>query len=252
MRAINIDALWLPRTPIGGKIQPIQRAWCNGNTSAFQAVVTGSNPVARSSPLGPVAQRQSGRLITGWSQVRILSGPQTSPEKGFCCTPRATAQWFNLLLSSPPRVWGKRHLVERESVGTAVHPHACGENGMSVSYSEHADGSPPRVWGKLFDNGQQLDDKFGSPPRVWGKLSCQRRRAAHGRFTPTRVGKTLVEGGANIDSCGSPPRVWGKPTHEAIRRLATGFTPTRVGKTGNRRYTLSLNSVHPHACGENW
>ena len=24
---------------------------------------------------GPLAQRQSGRLITGWSQVRILQGP---------------------------------------------------------------------------------------------------------------------------------------------------------------------------------
>jgi len=66
-------------------------------------------------------------------------------------------------------VWGKRHLVERESVGTAVHPHACGENGMSVSYSEHADGSPPRVWGKL------------TIARI-GRVSV--------RFTPTRVGKT--------------------------------------------------------------
>jgi hypothetical protein len=26
-------------------------------------------------PAGPLAQRQSGRLITGWSQVRILQGP---------------------------------------------------------------------------------------------------------------------------------------------------------------------------------
>ena len=99
-------------------------------------------------PPGPVAQRQSSRLITGRSQVRILSGPQTSPEKGFCCTPRATAQWFNLLLSSPPRVWGKRHLVERESVGTAVHPHACGENGAALALTPPSVGSPPRVWGK--------------------------------------------------------------------------------------------------------
>ncbi len=35
----------------------------------------GSNPVARS---GPVAQWQSGRLITVWSQVRILPGPPTT------------------------------------------------------------------------------------------------------------------------------------------------------------------------------
>ena len=29
-------------------------------------------------PVGPLAQRQSGRLITGWSQVRILQGPWRS------------------------------------------------------------------------------------------------------------------------------------------------------------------------------
>src|SRR3990170_1396981 len=34
--------------------------------------------VLSSSRDGPVAQRQSGRLITGWSQVRILAGPPRS------------------------------------------------------------------------------------------------------------------------------------------------------------------------------
>jgi hypothetical protein len=29
--------------------------------------------------VGPLAQRQSGRLITGWSQVRILQGPLERP-----------------------------------------------------------------------------------------------------------------------------------------------------------------------------
>jgi hypothetical protein len=38
--------------------------------------------VLGSSGGGPVAQRQSGRLITGWSQVRILPGPPTILQGG--------------------------------------------------------------------------------------------------------------------------------------------------------------------------
>jgi hypothetical protein len=36
------------------------------------------------SSVGPVAQRQSGRLITAWSQVRILPGPPAKPKAGVC------------------------------------------------------------------------------------------------------------------------------------------------------------------------
>ena len=120
-------------------------------------------------PPGPVAQRQSSRLITGRSQVRILSGPQTSPEKGFCCTPRATAQWFNLLLSSPPRVWGKLPA-------------------QAVTRNSHRF-TPTRV-GKTAPTARSAARASGSPPRVWGKLEAQARKRQVERFTPTRVWKT--------------------------------------------------------------
>lgn len=62
------------------------RAWCSGNIKPFQGSVTGSNPVARLSvPPGPIAQRQSRRLITAWLQVRILLGPTPTVSQKDCC-----------------------------------------------------------------------------------------------------------------------------------------------------------------------
>jgi hypothetical protein len=74
-----------------------KRVWPSGKASAFQADIHGfesRHPLSTATKalrslieladlrasvaycsLGPVAQRQSGRLITVWSQVRILPGP---------------------------------------------------------------------------------------------------------------------------------------------------------------------------------
>ena len=112
-------------------------------------------------------------------------------------------------LGSPPRVWGKqahrRQGIGSERftptrvgktlgfaagrVGAAVHPHACGENGVLCGYWLPFAGSPPRVWGKPrfaptwpdrrtvhphacgenCDVDNVLAPEDGSPPRVWGK-----------------------------------------------------------------------------------
>ena len=90
-------------------------------------------------------------------------------------------------IGSPPRVWGQlvdNHVVYAiirftpTRVGTissaclstgvtAVHPHACGDNG----YDGALDG---------FD--------YSSPPRVWGQCPGERYADQQYRFTPTRVG----------------------------------------------------------------
>ncbi len=92
---------------------------------------------------------------------------------------------------SPPRVWGRLRLGQREgtelrftptrvgktsrssrsSLAIAVHPHACGEDLLKMS---------------------ALLAFFGSPPRVWGRRFPVDHLAQHHRFTPTRVGKTGV------------------------------------------------------------
>src|SRR5262249_14492713 len=90
---------------------------------------------------------------------------------------------------SPPRTWGRRrqdkargarfrftptHVGKTrrslpERGGTAVHPHARGEDSAASECSARPGGSPPRTWGS---------------PQLKG---LRRRRA---RFTPTHVGKT--------------------------------------------------------------
>ncbi len=118
----------------------------------------------------------------------------------------------------------------------SVHPHACGENSRRVArFRLGHNGSPPRVWGKRLGENYQAKRQNGSPPRVWGKRLLLHTLALHrrgspprvwgkrdavgvkedvtGRFTPTRVGKT----------------VWGWMQTSLFPR----FTPTRVGKTKN-------------------
>ena len=131
----------------------------------------------------------------------------------------------------------------------------------------------------------------GSPPRGWGKPTANPIPHHPHRFTPTRVGKTIMAsttptiasvhphaGGENsapsrlaCRRCGSPPRGWGKreslpsgeqhhrftPTRVGktlrayIRGTARRFTPTRVGKTRGIAPLWLPPAVHPHAGGEN-
>ena len=187
------------------------------------------------------------------------------------CGENHATNWPNVSpYGSPPRVWGKlgpylillclyRFTPTRvgKTVGdiaragrVTVHPHACGEN---------SGGEPPTAY------------QAGSPPRVWGKPSKEKHEVGGSRFTPTRVGKTVVtvsmglpmpvhphacgENGRWRILCphphGSPPRVWGKRVAVQIQAPRWRFTPTRVGKTPAFFDLSPFSSVHPHACGEN-
>ncbi len=116
-----------------------------------------------------------------------------------------------LLRFTPTRV-GKTPLGLCQNTARAVHPHACGENSVGALSKHSASGSPPRVWGKhrrrtilircctvhphaCGENNAasfSLRSCIGSPPRVWGKPAASPRVIARMRFTPTRVGKTLL------------------------------------------------------------
>src|ERR1017187_8635336 len=113
-----------------------------------------------------------------------------------------------------------------------VHPHARGDNGLIQRPLPIRSGSPPRAWGQLDqsmplkvpsrfiptrvgttqphrhasamltvhphargDNEIYYGPEFyenGSPPRAWGQLEHLSDGRAAGRFTPTRVGTTIV------------------------------------------------------------
>ena len=172
---------------------------------------------------------------------------------------------------SPPRVWGKLVNLSNYSrvwrftptrvgktvfggntpASIAVHPHACGENALGLIDTDGADGSPPRVWGKLWlpffrafsrpvhphacgENVLTLALRvagLGSPPRVWGKLVLTVGPPRRVRFTPTRVGKTVIWVTSSTNST-VHPHACGE--NDQVARQLTDqvrFTPTRVGKT---------------------
>ena len=132
---------------------------------------------------------------------------------------------------TPPRVWGKRQPATPTTAQV---------------------GTPPRVWGKRREVCCVCCVFFGTPPRVWGKRAP--RSLVHTapsvhphacgenvvvkvggckyyRYTPTRVGKTVIQAALVPADVGTPPRVWGKHTEF--------------------RYVATATPVHPHACGEN-
>ena len=135
-----------------------------------------------------------------------------------------------------------------------------------------SDGSPPRVWGKL-NRDATLKLIQSVHPHACGENSLPDGFIfSSGRFTPTRVGKTLQANKVALKESCSPPRVWGKlsglPGRAALCRFtptrvgktsvrwfafveSRRFTPTRVGKTCDLPYRKASSTVHPHACGEN-
>ncbi len=153
---------------------------------------------------------------------------------------------------SPPRVWGKRQLLDLQRSLHRFTPTRVGKTYClvladdlqplrftptrvgktcrrrrkrpSASVHPHACGE-----NSIFANSAAATS--GSPPRVWGKLVPLRAPTRLRRFTPTRVGKT-------------ERRVDGVVIRDR-------FTPTRVGKTPADPGTIPSPPVHPHACGEN-
>ncbi len=132
-----------------------------------------------------------------------------------------------------------------------VHPHARGDNRNSRA------GVPK---------------SFGSPPRAWGQRIIPLTSILCLRFTPTRVGTTVIPDGilgpktvhphARGDNAytspfaptysGSPPRAWGQLPMSGVDPADWRFTPTRVGTTVEFiSFTVNI-PVHPHARGDNF
>ena len=177
------------------------------------------------------------------------------------------------LTGSPPRVWGQRWYGCLGGVCGSVHPHACGDNLITVSWALYNRWFTPTRVGTTMTSGMMTAVTAGSPPRVWGQRRGLYRDHLQVRFTPTRVGTTEggTEGAKGKD--GSPPRVWGQLFTRLMFLFPLRFTPTRVGTTlsprlprhhvigspprvwGQREMDGGVCpgwSVHPHACGDNF
>ena len=192
-----------------------------------------------------------------------------------------------------------------------VHPHARGDNLCLKQAKEPALGSSPRPWGQLAPQrsrsfclrftptpvGTTLSDMIpgrhspvhphargdntfrrpsvqrqtGSPPRPWGQHSIVTVPLMALRFTPTPVGTTLFQSGAQDPPSvhphargdnvyrderyrrptGSPPRPWGQHFKRWHPINDYWFTPTPVGTTSGFFVRHNTDEVHPHARGDN-
>ena len=90
----------------------------------------------------------------------------------------------------------------------------------------------------------------GSSPRLWGTPADHVWLFEVIRFIPTPVGNTSAYNIVFLASCGSSPRLWGTQFFFVYDKRTSRFIPTPVGNTVYWHVTITVLSVHPHACGE--
>ena len=197
-------------------------------------------------------------------------------------------QWLRRLI--PARA-GKTSPPRPETLSSAAHPRACGENLVWWSSSCGTGGSSPRVRGKpaMFrraawafrliparagktcslcswtpparahpracgenpSGSAKASATSGSSPRVRGKPRRDGGDQPPPGLIPARAGKTITIGAPLTLIWGSSPRVRGKPTAGILSRTTGGLIPARAGKTTGWGRLGPGATAHPRACGEN-
>ncbi len=131
----------------------------------------------------------------------------------------------------------------------AVHPHASGEDTLTVWARPGLPGSPPREWGRRYPRARPRPGDRFTPTRV-GKTSGVLSGSGSGSVHPHASGEDGVFAPLRERAFGSPPREWGRLRRIRSTPRMSRFTPTRVGKTRQARNCRTCSSVHPHASGE--
>ena len=130
-----------------------------------------------------------------------------------------------------------------------VHPHGCGEDGVTESTATRLGGSPPRVWGRPLGRACRGARARFTPTGV-GKTPCWTTRTLNTQVHPHGCGEDSNHHQGTSEEDGSPPRVWGRHWDGVLRPRRPRFTPTGVGKTRTQFPSAPASSVHPHGCGE--
>src|SRR5690606_16251013 len=95
---------------------------------------------------------------------------------------------------SPPHAWGRRCARARGPGRRRVHPHTRGDDAWPPAPAPPARlGSPPHAWGRRVAAALPESRVSVHPHTRGDDCGQRRRRRAPKRFTPTRVGTTVVK-----------------------------------------------------------
>jgi len=130
------------------------------------------------------------------------------------------------------------------------HPHVCGENRKRLRVVPGQDGPSPRVWGKQAVKNLAADGRRTIPTCV-GKTPNALKTCPDCTDHPHVCGENMPGCFLCQTPAGPSPRVWGKQDGVMATETLPRTIPTCVGKTIFSRVLNSLNSDHPHVCGEN-
>jgi len=128
----------------------------------------------------------------------------------------------------------------------------------------------PHTRGEFFRYRIRHRVNYGSPPHAWGILELAADGGLDRRFTPTRVGNSILSDmvlyystvhphtrgeffsqfNNFFFSSGSPPHAWGILQVLTVTDPVQRFTPTRVGNSSLIKKQGSSIPVHPHTRGE--
>ncbi len=137
----------------------------------------------------------------------------------------------------------------RRSRRTPVHPHACGEHGITPGIWVSMGGSSPRMWGTQVTLGGVQDSPRFIPTHV-GNTPLTRSGPGRGAVHPHACGEHPTADMTPITRVGSSPRMWGTHGIYSFALDRTRFIPTHVGNTVQQFPAPHMAQVHPHACGE--
>ena len=129
------------------------------------------------------------------------------------------------------------------------HPHARGEDILSVSLVRYEKETPPRTWGRPGDVIPKINTYRNTPTHV-GKTRLRGHKPRHTGKHPHARGEDTKFIAKFHDKEETPPRTWGRPLSAHKAGTAYGNTPTHVGKTHPLAYPCGPREKHPHARGE--
>ena len=130
-----------------------------------------------------------------------------------------------------------------------VHPHTRGEDKPPIPLNRSRCGSPPHAWGRCLRQHDLEPHPRFTPTRV-GKMILQRLEPVHVAVHPHTRGEDAQVISAGTPYSGSPPHAWGRYHADHCASVRPRFTPTRVGKMIIRARRQPALAVHPHTRGE--